>query len=206
MTFYLHKAAGTFEDGGFWSFGIQSSGSILEAAAETAWGNAVAAFFGDTNVKTYYSTGLSLTSTSTSTASPTFHQTTITRTTHAVAGTSTSPQLPTVLGVVASWYTPNAIKAGRGRVFLPAPASNVLDTANSGHLLPADATNIGTALATLFSSLSTAGLTQILYTRRATRGGTPAYTTSQVTSRLLQGKIHVQKRRSDKIIAPTYNA
>lgn len=54
MPFFLHNAAGTFGDGGFWSFNIQTSGSISEAAAETAWGNAVAAFFGDTNVKSYY--------------------------------------------------------------------------------------------------------------------------------------------------------
>lgn len=206
MTFYLHKANGTFGDGGFWSFGIQTSGSILESAAETAWSNAVAAFFGDTNVKTYYSPDTTLTATSTSTASATFHQTTITRTTHAVVGTSTSPQLPTTMAVVTSFYTPNAIKAGRGRIFLPAPTTDVVTSPGTGQINAAVGANLGTAIATLFTSLSTAGLTQILYTRRATRGGTPAYTTSQVTSRVVQGKLHVQKRRSDKILVASFPA
>jgi hypothetical protein len=204
MTFFLHTARGTFDDGGFWSFGIQSSGSVSEASAESTWAAAVSAFFGDANVKTYYSTGTTLTQTSTSTASATFRQTTITRTGHSVAGTSTAAQLPTVLGVVATWYTANATRFGRGRIFLPAPAVTALGTGLTGHLDPTVAGNIKTALATLFASMSAGGLTQILYTRKETRSGVPADTTSQVTGRVLQGKIHVQRRRSDKIIAPTY--
>lgn len=204
MTFFLHKASGIFGDGGFWSFGLQTSGSISEAAAETGWGNAVAAFFNDANVKTYYSTGTELTGTSTSTASATFHQTTKTSTSHAVSGTATDAQMSTRTSVVCSFYTAQAVKSGRGRVFLPAPSYIVLGTATTGELDPTVAGHIATALTTLFTSLTTAGLSQILYTRRATRGGTPAYTTTQVSSRKLQGKLRTQRRRSDKIIAPTY--
>lgn len=203
MPFFLHNAAGTFGDGGFWSFNIQTSGSISEAAAETAWGNAVAAFFGDTNVKSYYATQFTFTKTSTSTASATFHQTTKTSTSHSVVGTAVGNQLPTVLGVVASVYTANATKYGRGRIFLPAPTSVILSTDGKGQIDGTHATNIASALTTMFGSLTTAGLTQILYTRKATRGGIAQYTTSQVTSRALQKKIHVQKRRSDKIVAGT---
>ena len=204
MTFFLHKASGTFDDGGFWSFGATTSGSISEAAAETAWGGAVAAFFGDANVATYYSTGTVLTSTSTSTASATFKQTTKTYTTHAVPGTSANAQLPTVLGVVMSRYTANANKTGRGRIFLPAPAVDVLGTGLTGHLDATVGDNIKAAIDTLYTSLTTAGLTEILYTHETTREGTAQYTTSQVIRREVQGKIHVQKRRSDKIIVATY--
>lgn len=202
MTFFLHQAAGTFADGGFWSFNIQTSGSISEAAANTAWAAATAAFFGDTNVKTYYSTGLTLTGSSTSTASSTFHQTTKTRATQSVVGTSTGHQLPTVLAPVISFYTANATRYGRGRIYLPAPAYNVLTTTvEKGQLSSTVATNIGTAYRTLINSMATAGLTQIIYTRHATRGGVPQYTTSQVTTWELQLKLHVQKRRSDKVLA-----
>lgn len=204
MAFFLHKASGTFGDGGFWSFGIQTSGSISEAAAETAWGNAVAAFFGDTNVKTYYSTGTELTETSSSTASATFHQTTKTSTSHAVAGTATDAQMSTRTAVVCSVYTDQAVRSGRGRIFLPAPTYAVLGTSDTGNLDATVAGHIASALTTMFGSLTTAGLTQILYTRRATRGGIAAYTTSQVASRALQGKLRTQRRRSDKIIVATY--
>jgi hypothetical protein len=204
MAFFLHKASGTFGDGGFWSFGIQSSGSISEAAAETAWGTAIAAFFGDTNVKTYYSTATTLTATSTSTASATFHQTTKTVTSHSVAGTATDAQLSTRTSPVCSVYTANAVRYGRGRIFLPSPTYAVLGTGTTGELDATVAGHIATALTTMFGSLTTAGLTQILYTHKATRGGVPAYTTSQVVRRELQGKLRTQRRRSDKIIAATY--
>lgn len=206
MPNFLHKASGTLGDGSFWSFGLTTGGSITEAAAETAWGNAVVAFFSDTNVKAYYSASFLLSATSTSTASATFHQTTKTTTSHSVAGTSTGAQLPTVLSPVWSLYSGNATKDGRGRIYLPAPTTTVLGAVSSGHLDATVAGDIGTALATLWSSLNTAGLTPILYVRRTTRGGTPAYTTTDITSRKLQGKVHVQKRRGDKIIAPTYSA
>lgn len=205
MTFFLHKASGVFGDGGFWSFGIQSSGSISEAAAETAWGAAVAAFFGDTNVKTYYSTGTELTETSTSTASSSFKQTTKTSTTHAVSGTATDAQMSTRTAVVCSVYTAQATKWGRGRFYLPAPSYAVLGTSNTGHLDSTVAGHIATALTTMFTSLTTAGLTQILYVRKTTRGGIAPYTTTSVASRQLQGKLYTQKRRSDKIIVATYS-
>lgn len=207
MTFYLHKANGKFADGGFWSFGLTTSGSISESAAETAWAAAVVAFFTDTNVATYYSTGAELLQTSTSTASATFRQTTKTATSHTTVGTSTGNQLPTVLGLVVSLYTGNATRYGRGRMFLPAPTTTVLDTAPQDGMLTATVGgHIGTAVATWFNSLATAGLTPVLYTRRATRSGIPADTTSQILTRKVQGKLHVQKRRSDKIIAATYAA
>lgn len=205
MTFFLHNASGVFGDGGFWSFNIQTSGSISEAAAETGWAGAVAGFFGDTNVKTYYSTGTELTETSTSTASATFKQTTKTKTSHAVAGTATDAQMSTRTAVVCSVYTAQATRWGRGRIFLPAPSYAVLGTSDTGHLDATVAGHIASALTTMFGALGTAGLTQILYTRKATRGGIAQYTTTQIASRALQGKLYTQRRRSDKIIVASYS-
>lgn len=204
MTFFLHNAHGTFQSGAAWSFGIETTGSISEATAQTAWDGAVQGFFTDANVTTYYSPALTFLGTSTSTASPTFHQTTITRTGHTTAGTATTPQLPPVLGMVCSFYTAQAQKYGRGRIFLPAPCSAVLASGTSGHMDATIAGNIATALTAMFQALTTAGLDQILYTRRATRSGVAQYTTTAVTARALQGKLHVQKRREDKIFVASY--
>lgn len=207
MTNFLHKANGTFADGGFWSFGLTTSGSITEAAAQTAWHDFVTGFFGDVNVTTYYSTGLHLTQTSTSTASATFHQTSKEVTAETFVGTSTGNQLPTVLGLVISLYTANSTRYGRGRVFLPAPTDTVLDTAPQDGMLTATVGgHIGTAWSTAWTAMQTAGLDPLLYTRQTTRSGIPQYSTSAITSRKVQGKLHVQKRRSDKIIAATYAA
>lgn len=205
MANFMHKASGTFGDGGFWSFGIDSSGSVSESAAESTWAAAVAAFFGDTNVKTYYSTGTELTETSTSTASSTWHQTTLTKTSHAVAGTATDAQMSTRTAVVCSFYTAQATRYGRGRMFLPAPTYAVLGTSNTGHLDATVAGHIASALTTMFGSIVAGGLNQLLYVRKTTRSGVAPYTTNLVTSRVLQGKLMTQKRRSDKIVVATYS-
>ena len=87
MTNFIHRASGLLPSGASWSVGLKSTGAITEAAAETAWGNAFAAFWGDATVKTYYSTVSHFTLSSTSTASSTWKQQTKTST---GAGTGTS--------------------------------------------------------------------------------------------------------------------
>lgn len=205
MANFMHRASGVFADGGFWSFGIDSSGSVSESSAEGTWAGAVAAFFADTNVKTYYSTGTELTLTSTSTASATWRQTTKTETTHAVSGTGTDAQLSTRTSMVCSFYTANATRWGRGRMFLPSPTYAVLGSATTGHLDATIAGNIASALTTMFGSIAAGGLNQLIHTEKETKDGIPPYTTSLITSRRLQGKLMTQRRRSDKIVVATYS-
>lgn len=200
MPNFLHQASGVNGSGAFWSFNLKSSGSITESAAETAWAGAVAAFFGDATVKTYYSTGTELTATSTSTASALWKQTTITRTAHSVAGTAATQELPDFCAMVLTLRSAFADKSGHGRWFLPAPVAAVLSVGTGGHLDATKAGNIATAIVTLFGSLTTAGLTPLLLTRKATLGGLPALNTRTITSRQLSETLVVQNRRGDKLV------
>lgn len=107
--------------------------------------------------------------------------------------------------MVCSFYTAQATRYGRGRMFLPAPTYAVLGTSNTGHLDATVAGHIASALTTMFGSIVAGGLNQLLYVRKTTRSGVAPYTTNLVTSRVLQGKLMTQKRRSDKIVVATYS-
>ena len=200
MTFFLHKANGVQSSGGFWSFGLVTQGSISEAAAETAWSGAVNTFFTGTVGTTYYSTGTELAETSTSTASSTFRQTTKTVTPHSTAGGSGDPMLPEFCSVVASLYSAAATRYGHGRWFLPSPSTGILASDTSGHFDSTAVTAFATALSTLFGSLSTAGLSPVLVTRKPTLTGAAQYSTRAIVRGAVGNQADVQKRRGDKII------
>jgi hypothetical protein len=200
MANFMHKASGVMTDGSAWSFGLNSTGAITEAAAETAWAAAVAAFFADATVKTYFMAGTVLSLTSTSTASASWKQTTKTSTTHAVAGTSAGLQLPPRTTVLLSLYSAQATRWGRGRITLPSPTSTLLSADGKGQLLAAAGTAIGAAATTMFGSITGAGLTPLLVTKRATKSGRPAFSTVAVTSGLVWHKFDTQRRRADKIV------
>ena len=132
MPNYLHKASGTFAGGAFWSFGLQSTGSISEAAAQTAWHGAVVGFFATAGVGALYSTGTTLTLTTTSTASPTWRQTTLTRNTETTAGTATTQELPVANAMVITYRSANATKSGHGRLYFPPPVAAALKVQQIG--------------------------------------------------------------------------
>lgn len=200
MTNYLHKASGVLGSGAFWSFGLKTTGAISESAAETGWGGAVNAFFATAGVAALYSTGSELTLTSTSTASASWKQTTITRTTHTAAGSAATQELPDFCSMVVTLRSAAATKSGHGRWFLPAPVSAALAIGSGGHLSAGSTTTFTGALATLFNSLATAGLTPVLLTRKATLGGLPALTIQNITTRELVHTLGVQTRRGDKLV------
>jgi hypothetical protein len=200
MTFFLHKANGVQSTGGFWSFGLTTSGSVSEAAAETAWSGAVNTFFTGTVGTSYYSTGTELTQTSTSTASDTFRQTTKTVTTHTTAGGSGDPMLPEFCSVILSLYSASATRYGHGRWYLPSPSIGILASDTSGHIDSTAQTDFATALTTLFSSLSTAGLSPVLVTRRPTVTGAAQYSTRAIVRGSVPNQLEVQHRRGDKIV------
>lgn len=200
MTFFLHKANGIQSTGGFWSWGLTTSGSISEAAAETAWGAAVNSFFTGTVGTSYYSTGTELTQTSTSTASSTFRQTTKTVTTHTTAGGSGDPLLPEFCAVVVSLYSASATRYGHGRWYLPAPSTGILNSDTSGHIEPTALTAFATAATAIFTALSVAGLSPVLVTRRPTVTGAAQYSTRAIVRGSIPNQLEVQHRRGDKII------
>lgn len=200
MPNFLHTASGTLASGAFWSFGLRSSGSISEASAETAWGGAVAAFFATAGVAALYSTGMHYTRSTTSTASSTWKQTTITRTTHAGAGTAATQELPDQDAMVITYRAATADKSSHGRWFLPAPVAAALGVGTGGHLSAGSVTTLTGALTTLRTSLTTAGLTPLILTRHLTKSGLFPDTTRAVTSWELVSTLGVQTRRGDKLV------
>jgi hypothetical protein len=194
MTNFKHRASGTLSSGAAWSVNLKTTGAITEAAAETAWGNAFAAFWGDATVKTYYSTTYHFTLSSTSTASSTWHQLTKTKTTHALVGTAATQELPDYCALVLTLSTAFSDKSQSGRWFLPSPVAAVLSVGTGGHYDAAKLPNIGTAVATMFGSLAAAGLSPVIVTSKATLS-LPAYNPRAITSRTLSETPVVQKRR-----------
>lgn len=205
MTFFLHKASGTAPSGQFWSFGLVTTGSITETAAQASWHARVVAFFADTNVKALYKTTTVLTLTSTSTASSTFKQTTLSSNVESTAGTATTQELPDQMAMVITTISALRTRSGHGRMFLPAPVSAALNPGSGGEIAAANMTNIGTAATTWLTGLVTDGITPVILTRKATLGGQAAFSTRNVTSAKISNILHVQRRRGDKRV-PTYTA
>lgn len=200
MPNFLHVANGTTPSGAFWSFGLRSSGSISEAAAETAWGGGLAAYFATAGVQALYSTGFHYTKSSTSTASSLWKQTTITRTSRAGVGTAATAELPDHDALVVTYRAATADKSSHGRWFMPAPVAAALAAGTGGHLSAASVTTLTGALATFRNSLVTAGLTPVILTRHSTKSGLFPDTTKAVATWELVSTLGVQNRRGDKLV------
>jgi hypothetical protein len=197
MPNYLHKAGGTLEGGFPWSIGMVSTSSDGEAAAQTVWDNGVVAMWGNAAFNALMPAGSVLTYTSTSTASPTFKQTTKTQNTHNTPGTATAG-LPFQAAEVVTWRTAQATKWGRGRWYLPTIGTGALATA--GFVLSA------TAVSDIVTAVN-AGLTvwvgalnfQVLH-RKATLDGPGADTLTPIASGDVSNKLVIQRRRADKYV------
>lgn len=200
MANFLHTAKGTLVSGAFWSFTMKSSGSISEAAAETAWTGAINGFFSATAVAALYDEGFTLTGTSTSTASAAWKQTTITRTSHTTHGTATTQELPDYCAMVVTYRAATADKSSHGRWFMPAPVAAALGDGTGGHLSSGSITTLTGALTTARNAITGAGLQPLILTRKATKSGLPALNTRLVTEWELVSTLAVQNRRGDKLI------
>lgn len=199
MTQFLHTAQGVLSSGQPWSIRGVSSGNVTEAAAEAAWGGAWHTFWSTAGIAALWSTHFSFTLSTTSTASATFGQTTITRTTHTDAGTATTQELPDYCSLVVTYRTGTADKSAHGRWFIPAPVGAALSIGTGGHLSSGTETTIQTALNAWFSTFTGDGLALVILTRRATRHGLAANSFRTVSSADFPNTLHVQKRRGDKV-------
>lgn len=201
MTNYLHVASGALSSGQPWSITAKTTGAISEGAAETAWGGAWHTFFTTSAVAALFSTHVTYTASSTSTATSLWKQSTITRTTHADAGTAVTQELPDQVALCWTIRSGNATKSAHGRLFLPAPVAASLSVGTGGHVSSANAATLGTALAAVRSAIAGAGLTLVILTRKATKSGLPALSIQNVTSGDMSEVLRIQRRRGDKIVA-----
>lgn len=196
MAFFLHKAQGVLGSAFEWSFNAVSSATVSEVAAETAWSTGIAALFSFPALNALYAADVELTETSTSTATTTFHQTTKTVTTHAIAGTATQ-SLPYQVGEIVTLRTALATKYGHGRWFLPPLSVGALAT--DGFVMSAAAVSaVVGGVNAAFAGFGGVLTLQVLHRRAPVGGGVAAMTCTPINSGDVSNKFVIQKRRADK--------
>lgn len=199
MAFYLLNASGLLNAAFPWSVTSVVSSSGTEAAVETAFNTAFRDIFTNATLAPFIPTHTTINETSASTASATFKQTTKTTTSSSTPGTSTSLALPYHTCVIITFRTASATKWGRGRWYLPALATNALDT-NGYDLSSAAQTALQDGLNAYFAAVGSSYQHVILH-RKATLGGArAAFTTDPVTAVDIPSSFAVQRRRADKLV------
>jgi hypothetical protein len=108
-----------------------------------------------------------------------------------IAGTSASPALPAEVALVVSLRTPLANRTGRGRFYLPQPATNVLTA--TGLLSTAAQDTVMNALSFAWTASNAAGENPVVYSRtaRATR---------TITSFNVGNVLDIQTRRQNSLV------
>jgi hypothetical protein len=182
-----------------WSVHMNFTGSVTEAACETAWKAANEVFWATdaTPFLSYCNADVSVTAYQSATMNATWHQTTLTRDLVSHSGTNVNDSLPWDSAVVVTFRSSFRQKTGRARWYLPAVAhshltSHVYDNAMT--------TQIASLMGTLRASMSAAGLTQITYNSRILVDGTPAFTTHTISGGDVPNKPASQDRRTSKIV------
>jgi|SRR5215471_16211837 len=183
-----------------WSFSTYWQSSSSESSVQGQWHSAIDTFFNGTTptgVKTLMNADVTVTETTTSTMSSTFHQTTLTPNTESIAGTDTHDSLPWQDAVVVTHRTALRNRSGHGRFYLP-PFGN--DTVVAHILTSASQTIVRDAWQAVRNSMVGAGHTQIVLNKRPLKDGTAAFTIKTVTGFDVPNKLGVQRRRISKVV------
>lgn len=205
MAFYLCKAGGLLNGAQPWSMRMVMSSSSNESAMQASWDTAIQAWWNQAALTLYIPALTTLTYTQSSTASAVFKQTTITKNTHNIAGTSASKSLPYHVAEVFTLRTALATRYGRGRVYFPPLATNAADTTNGYIILPAAVTALAAGIAAFVTSLAGAATPQILHRHATLDGLRAANTVDPVVSYDQPNLFYTQRRRGSKVV-PTRTA
>lgn len=196
MTLFRHRVTGTFGGGDEWSFGLYSEGALSTPAAQNAWVAGLTAFW-SVELAARISTDVSMADASTATIDETTGRQ-LTRVEEQVAhvGTNAGASLPYQVASVISLRTNLATRAGRGRMYA-APLA-VSETAAS-RLTSAAQADLADSAAALMVSLTSAGLTPVIFHRSAS-SGVPAFSTTPIVSLDVGDVFDTQRRRRNKLI------
>lgn len=197
MAFFLHTIQGLQNTSFPWSMTMVSEGSESEATIQTTWHAAVVDMWSNTDLKAYIPADTTLTETSTSTASPTFKQTTKTITNVSIAGTSSDPALSYRTCEIITWRSVFATRWGRGRWFFPALATNAL-AADGYSILDTAQDALSAAVGAFWAGLGSVIQPQILHRKAPLDGAVTAYSTSVIASADIPDAFATQRRRADK--------
>lgn len=197
MTFYHHTASGAV-DGELWAINVWSTdaggGNIDDAHA--AWTAAAQVIWTDSGSGTGWGpqcpNSVTLSSVKTASIDPlTWKQASTRIGALALAGSAAGNLLPPQSAVVVSLRTNLATRAGRGRVYLPAPA--VAAAGATGQLVAAAQNAAATAVQHALQGMATASYQPIIWHRSS-------HTGSNITSVDVGTVFDTQRRRRDKLV------
>lgn len=188
MALFKHTVNGRFSEE-TWSFGLHTTGAITPSAAEAAWSNAFDAFWTATGL--LYASSVTALETSTAELDqPTGKQLTRVNTVASQVGTAATNCLPFQCAPVVSTNAALAQRAGRGRFYAPSLAVEFVN--GSRILAPARSALLDGAEA-LFTTLTAAGLTGVLYSRTT-------HNTQEIIRVRVGDVIDTQRRRRNKLV------
>jgi len=196
MALYHLRASGVWEESEVFNFGLHVTSSAATAAVAQSWSLALTEAWSGAGTPTgalnaAYSTGVRIDTATASLLTQTSGQQTA-RADVAVnlVGTSAEDSLPPQIAIVVSLRTELANRAGRGRFYLPSPATNAV---TAGRLTTAIQQNVVNAMTRMFASLDSAGITPILFSRTTFQNTT-------VTSFNVGDVFDTQRRRRNQLV------
>jgi hypothetical protein len=199
VTYYLLKAGGLLGGTFPWSFGSVGFSAGAESSVATTWDAAILALWQDATLAPFMPATTTLTYTSASTASPEFKQTTKTTLDHSIAGGSSSDAVGWRTCIIVTWRSILSTRYGRGRWYMPGPATNAL-AATGYELSAAASTAVSDAVSAFSGALGGAITLQILHRKGSLDGAATPLSLSPVTSADTPNTFGSQRRRADKIV------
>lgn len=191
MANYISQANFLLNDAFPASVGMKFISADSEATVESLWHGSVKDAWNTSSFLAFMPADTHFVSTSTSTATGTWHQSTKTVTNEDIPGGG-GASLPYHDALIVTWRTAFANKHGHGRWYWPPLTSAAL--ASGGYVFSAAAL---TAAQTAFNAMITAwtgALTPVLLDR-------PALTTLNITGGDMPDSVAVQTRRADKRVS-----
>lgn len=193
MPIFRHRITGPGPAGDIWTTGLYSNGSASISTAHTAWTTFCDSFFVGT-MEALWSTEVQATELITDELDASGrHNVAQERSSVTYKGTGSGNALSQRTAVVCGLRTALPTRAGRGRMYVPAPDDTHLTT--TGLLATADASTIASGLGTALNTMS--GTVQVVIFHRASGDTTP------VTSVTVGQVLGTQRRRTNKV-SPNY--
>jgi hypothetical protein len=188
MANYLCEANGLLDDNFPWSFGMKFVSSLSEASVETTWHASIKGMWDSAGFNALIPATNHFTSTSTSTADGTWHQTTKTTTDEDLVGAG-GAALPFRASLIFTWRTAFATKSGHGRWFFPSLTAAALSA--SGWFYAAGTITAAQTAVEVATAAWSPNLNPLLLNRLA-------LTTTPIIGGDIPDSVATQRRRADK--------
>lgn len=200
MPDYRLQIHGTFATGRRWTTRVHmTSASDIGTVAALWAANVVVFWSGATSgVNTLYPVGTVMTGSSVALLNPVFRETLKIDSPSTNPGTSVADSEANQTAIVVSLRTPGIGKSQRGRMYLPAPAT---DSNVGGELTAPLATRMSTSIHTLFDAMRSSGGTFFVYNAKVHVNDPVQFTKKTITIEEVDRILRTQRRRIRKSLA-----